>query len=901
VLGKPAETFDKLGRKTAYTYDDMGRLLRTTHPDGTSDESTYDAEGRRLTSTDRAGRVTSYAYDALGRLIKTTYPDASFTTNGYDDAGRLVSSTDARGNTTSYVYDEAGRRTKVTDALDNPTVFTYDANGNQKTVKDAKGQTTTYEYDSLNRRIKTTFPDATFTTTAYDALGRRTAETDQAGKTTQFGYDALGRLTSVTDALGQVTSYGFDELGNRKSQTDASGHTTSFAFDMLGRETARVLPGGASESKTYDAAGNLATRVDFMGRATTYGYDLSNRLLSRSYPDGSSIGFTYSPTGRRLTATDSRGTTLYAYDPRDRLETMTYPDGRRLEYEHDAQGNRTKLTAVLTAASLAANYSFDPLNRLATVTDALNRVYTHGYDANGNRASLAHPNGIQTAYAYDSLNRLTSLATTQPSSGVTIQGYAVTLGPAGNRTQITEADGHTRAYTYDSLYRLTGEKVTLDNLLQYEKVFGYDPVGNRLTQTTTGQGAATVAYTYDERDRLLTETGAAYGYDANGNLSTKSGEAAYTWDFENRLVKVTKADGSVIEHQYDPDGNRVQTKVTPPTGPPTTTNYLVDASGSLSHAVAETDETGALKAYYLRGDDLLAVLRPAGGSSYLTRFYHSDGLGSIRRLTDEAGSITDGYTYSAFGELLAHTGSDPQPYAFTGEPLDPNSGFQYHRARWMDPRAGRFVGTDPFEGFEFEPITLHRYLYAATDPVNQRDPSGLLFADVTIAAYLGTVLQASIAIVGLATLNVVFQKTGLGPLIPGVTPLDEFDIDLYKTFKSSKSRKGDRLEGHELLQNFWLTVHGFTLERGVGIASRDNPAIALTEPRHRLVNALQRAGGLYDEEVIRNMDGMANILINAQLAQQVGVPSIVVNQAMQASLRHLLRIEDLRSRGVPTW
>jgi hypothetical protein len=61
---------------------------------------------------------------------------------------------------------------------------------------------------------------------------------------------------------------------------------------------------------------------------------------------------------------------------------------------------------------------------------------------------------------------------------------------------------------------------------------------------------------------------------------------------------------------------------------------------------------------------------------------HADGLGSIRRLTDEQANITDGYTYSAFGELLAHTGQDPQPYAFTGESLDPNSGFQYHRARW---------------------------------------------------------------------------------------------------------------------------------------------------------------------------------------------------------------------------
>ena len=747
VLGKPVETYDKLGRLISQVYDDMGRLVRTTYSDATTEDSTYDAEGRRLTSKDRAGRTTTYAYDSLGRLVTTTFPDAKFTTNTYDDAGRLIASRDARGNLTSYLYDSAGRRTQVKDALNNTTVFTYDANGNQLSVKDAKNQATTYLYDDANRGIKTIFPDGTFTTTAYDSLGRRTAETDQANKTTHFGYDALGRLTSVTDALSQVTSYAYDELGNRRSQTDAKGHTTTFEFDKLGRETKRTLPGGALETKTYDPAGNLATRTDFMGRTTTHAYDQNNRLLSRGYPDGTSVGFTYTATGRRLTAVDSRGTTGYVYDNRDRLITLTYPDGRRLEYEHDAQGNRTKLTAVLTAASLVANYTFDPLNRLATVKDALDRTYSHGYDPNGNRASVAYPNGVQTAYAYDSLNRLTLLSTTRPSSGVTIQSYAFTLGPTGNRTQIAEADGHVRSYTYDSLYRLTGDRVTLDNLLQYDRTFVYDPVGNRLAQTITGQPP--ISYTYDTRDRLLTENATSYGYDANGNLTSKSAEATYTWDFENRLIKVTKADGSVIEHQYDPDGNRVQTKVTPANGPPTTTNFLVDTSGSLSQVVAETDETGILKAYYLRGDDLLAVLRPSGPGTYLTRFFHADGLGSIRRLTNEVGTVTDGYTYSAFGELLAHTGTDPQPYAFTGEPLDPNSGFQYHRARWMDPRVGRFAGIDPFAGTAFDPFSLHRYLYANADPVGRVDTTG----EFTISAQ--AVTSGIISVLSAGTTNAV--------------------------------------------------------------------------------------------------------------------------------------------------
>jgi RHS repeat-associated protein len=311
-----------------------------------------------------------------------------------------------------------------------------------------------------------------------------------------------------------------------------------------------------------------------------------------------------------------------------------------------------------------------------------------------------------------------------------VQSYAYTLGPAGQRAQVQEADGTLRQYSYDDLFRLATETVV--GSTTYSKTFTYDAVGNRLTEATSGSGAAgtptapgVINYAYDTRDRLLTETFATYTYDDNGNVITKSGAASYAWDFENRLVRVVKTDGTVVEIAYDADGNRVQTRVTPATGPPAiVTNYVVDASGPLAHVVAETDGTGGLQALYVRADgELLAVIRGTG-----TRFYHADGTGSIRWLSNETGAVTDRYTYSAFGDLIDHVGSDPQPYAFAGEPYDPNVGMQYHRARWMDPRLGRFASRDPLDpkvGSLYDPPELHRYRYAADDPVNRTDPSGL--------------------------------------------------------------------------------------------------------------------------------------------------------------------------------
>ncbi|XXF78679.1 RHS repeat-associated core domain-containing protein [Myxococcaceae bacterium GXIMD 01537] len=734
------ETYDKRNKRTSYEYDDLGRLVKTTHPDQTTEVSTYDDEGQQLTRKDRANRVTAYVYDRAGRLTKTVFPDSTFTEATYDSAGRLESIRDARGKVTRYAYDNSGRRTKVIDPLGNETVSGYDRNGNLASLKDPNQATTTYAYDDLNRLTKTVFPDGSSTTVTYDSLGQRRTATDAAGRTMRFDYDAVGRLTRVTDAQGEETAYGYDELGNRILHADANGHTTRFEYDALGRETARLLPDGKRETREYDPAGNLKRRVDFMGRATSYEYDDVNRLTRRLYP-GSQVSFTYTATGRRETATDPQGTTSYTYDSRDRLESVTSPDGRRLEYGYDAGGNRTTLTARMGARVLRTAYAYDDANRLDVVIDPLNRSYDLGYDRNGNRERLAHPNGTTTNHVYDALNRLKELTTTGPS-GI-VQSYALTLGPSGNRERIDEHGGAFRQYAYDDVYRLTGEKVTVNGASLYEKTFGYDVVGNRLTQVTAGTASsgplapASITYAYDARDRLLTETGRSFTYDDNGNLTEKVGQVACSWDIENRLIKVTAlTSGTVVDHAYDVDGNRIQTAVTPAGGTRSVTNYVVDTSGALAQVVAEADAAGGLRAYYVRADDLLAVMRPSQGE-WSTRYFHADALGSVRRLTDDAGNVVDGYSYTAFGELISHTGSDPQPYGFAGESFEPSSGLSYNRARWMDPQVGRFISMDPWGGDPFEPLTLHAYLYAAADPVNRLDPSGRFFSFAPAFASLG--------------------------------------------------------------------------------------------------------------------------------------------------------------------
>jgi RHS repeat-associated protein len=46
------------------------------------------------------------------------------------------------------------------------------------------------------------------------------------------------------------------------------------------------------------------------------------------------------------------------------------------------------------------------------------------------------------------------------------------------------------------------------------------------------------------------------------------------------------------------------------------------------------------------------------------------------------------------------------------------------RARYFNPGTGRFWTADTYEGEQEDPLSLHKYLYCAADPLNNSDPSG---------------------------------------------------------------------------------------------------------------------------------------------------------------------------------
>jgi RHS repeat-associated protein len=366
-------------------------------------------------------------------------------------------------------------------------------------------------------------------------------------------------------------------------------------------------------------------------------------------------------------------------------------------------------------------------------------------------ARLVYPNGLSSNFTYDDLNRLTTLNATKAA-------YNYTLGPTGNRQSAAESingvSGRTLNWSYDGIYRLTNETISLDPRSKNGTVnYGLDPVGNRLSQDSTLPGISTGAATFDANDQLSTEQ-----YDNNGN-TIQSGPRTFAYDSQNRV----KSMGNNVTITYDGDGNRVSKTVSG-----VTTRYLVDELNPTGlPQVVEELVGNAVQRIYTYGKQRINQ-NQVNNSAWTPSFYGYDGLGSVRTLTDAAGTVTDTYDYDAWGNAVSITGSTLNVYLYRGEQYDPDLGLYYLRARHFNPITGRFLSRDPADGGITDPRTLHKYLYAAANPINLTDPTGrsiggtLILGEISLPGAIALGTAAALGLACVAEPVVAGLDMGLG-------------------------------------------------------------------------------------------------------------------------------------------
>ncbi len=480
-------------------YDGLGRLLQAKSwgPKAgqyiVSGQSEYNSRGLpvkkylpRFTSNglnvmdpiDSTVPSSKFTYDAMGRVIKSTNPDGRFSSVTYDhEITRMV---DENGHMQKSYVDAFGRLAKKEEytgadgrAIDYPktsyytlyatTKYVYDALGNLTSVIDAKNNVTTISYDALGRKIGMVDPDMGTWAYQYDDNGNLVEQKDALNKQILFSYDPLNRLkvktSVVSPTISQKVFYGYDQ----KNQANALGRLNSVIYDS------------DSAAFVYDESGREIQSTKVINNATykvTRLYDALNRLKTLQYPDNAQVKYLYNQAGQVVSVEDvatsyqyvksidynafgqmtqiqygNGVTTAYTYDSLNLLLTRIYStntSGERLQdlyYFYDAGGQIKKIADAAHTAT--QTFKYDDLNRLIeavgnygtktyaydqigniTLKDGLSYQYgfnagvhavtstsdgtTYKYSANGNMISKQTSKGFWS-YVYDNQNRLTAV------------------------------------------------------------------------------------------------------------------------------------------------------------------------------------------------------------------------------------------------------------------------------------------------------------------------------------------------------------------------------------------------------------------------------------------------------------------------------------------------------------
>jgi RHS repeat-associated protein len=105
-------------------------------------------------------------------------------------------------------------------------------------------------------------------------------------------------------------------------------------------------------------------------------------------------------------------------------------------------------------------------------------------------------------------------------------------------------------------------------------------------------------------------------------------------------------------------------------------------------------------------------------------------------MTDRDGKVAASYEYDAFGRITSKPVPLANPFTYTAREYDTATGLYYYRARYYDPKLGRFLGTDPVVGTLEDPLTINPFVYVSNNPLRFVDPLGTAgFQRIDLSAF----------------------------------------------------------------------------------------------------------------------------------------------------------------------
>jgi RHS repeat-associated protein len=232
---------------------------------------------------------------------------------------------------------------------------------------------------------------------------------------------------------------------------------------------------------------------------------------------------------------------------------------------------------------------------------------------------------------------------------------------------------------------------------------------------STNKGTYTYAGTGYANPHAPTQIGSTtYSYDTNGNLIS-AGTKYYAWNYRNEMIRSSVGSTASTTYSYDHLGSRLTKK----SGTSATSTYpmpmfTLNGTATTSYVSAQGELMGTLD---------------VPGTSTQTRI-HRDHLSSTNAVTNASGTVVSTITYHPYGDEMATTGVQTVDRRYIGERLDQGEELSYLNARYFDSKQGQFLSQDPmFWSLNqnlYDPQTFNSYSYASNNPINKKDPTGLL-------------------------------------------------------------------------------------------------------------------------------------------------------------------------------
>ncbi len=669
--------------RTAYVYDDLGRLRCVVPP--------------KAASPDDTGLCYHYTYDAKGRIIEKTVPDHGTERCVYDRRNRMVMSQDgnllANGEWAFSLYDVYGRTVAggyLVSTLDRAQLQAlFDA---QNTVDE---QWT--NIGSLYGYSGASFP-ATLNVAADDI--QNACWYDQYGFLGMFQQD----YSCPDYPSGETVAYDTRIIGLPTGSLDKANLPTG-DMEMLhvSYYDAKDRPLCSVNDNHLGGRTDRFFRYNFNGEVTeesvVHTVGVQDTIVTRSR-------YTYDHTGRRLQefykVNDAPEFVARAYEYNavgDLLNTYLYsPDGgntfaQKLKHRYNIRG-------WLKGLNDFENPGFDLFAfRLAYETPDTNLSDEANY--NGNVSQMCSNGRYATSFGY----------------GFVYDGY-------GSLSDSYYAEGIDFNQNPDS----------------YSESYWYDGNGNItwLWRKYNGEVIDALSYRYYEgTNRIETIVDDAqtvggyhahlhpYNYDYNGNPTyDPSRHATIEYSRLNKPLTVGFSPNDRIRYSYSSTGTKLRKKVEASATPQ---NLTTDYCGEFMY---EDNELVCIFAPFGR----IRPIMTDQGTRWKIYYSLTDHLGNVRaefaahdsgqpELVQQADYYPFGFTLRRedYGSQLPNRrlygGKELQDETLAGNTLD----WYDFEARMYDPLIGRFHTTDPMAEKYF---SMTPYGYCGNNPIKYVDPTG---------------------------------------------------------------------------------------------------------------------------------------------------------------------------------